>query len=175
VEVPEAFVRFLETGEREASITPREDQLDLDFWSLQYLTGANIEGCHRVYCQVRDELVRSWAASAPGSRPWAWWAFDSPRATAAQLSRIDPDVSLDDRRWWGVIRLVRNSDFPTVMHAARHDFGICDFGPDDVGVEYRIEAEAAYLKRLRLFLPGEARRLRPEAFEDELVIGTPAA
>ncbi|HWL93850.1 MAG TPA: hypothetical protein VNT79_09970, partial [Phycisphaerae bacterium] len=27
---------------------------------------------------LRDELLPKWIEENPGSRPWAWWAFDAP-------------------------------------------------------------------------------------------------
>lgn len=30
---------------------------------------------------VRDAVLAAWIAESPGTRPWAWWRFDSPAAT----------------------------------------------------------------------------------------------
>ena len=71
----------------------------------------------------------------PGSRPWAWWAFEGPD---------------DARLVFGLAPI----DEPTARASGvRYCRGVL------------VESEAAFLRRRSLLLPGEADRIPAEAFE----------
>lgn len=88
---------------------------------------------------VRDEFVAAWVTDNPGSRPFAWWKYDGP----------------------GPRRRVSGSGTETVVV---HAFGEPSFYDVDPVDPPAIESEAAFLDRHGLFLPGERRRVEPDAF-----------
>jgi hypothetical protein len=106
------------------------------------------------WAEHRDELLEDWIAEHPGRRPAAWWrweATESRRVLGGTADHIAPDVP-DVWEWvW------------------RQDFGVPAFWPQRARVI--VEAEATYLKRLGLLVPGEASELGPEDFEPEEVSG----
>ena len=81
----------------------------------------------------REMILEEWAAARPGSRPWAWWAFEAP----GPRRQVGPGPrSIGPQLWFGVPRFLE--------------------APPAVG---QYETERGYLKRHLLFLPGEERLL----------------
>ena len=109
-----------------------------------------------------DAVTRAWARRYPGTRPSAWWRFTAPEPRQrlggigdpahlhlATVDRLDyglPSawITARDRRTW-----------PCIPASAAID-------PADPPT---FEAEAEYLRRLGLLLPGEAARLTDEDYE----------
>ncbi len=91
---------------------------------------------------IASEAVRDWTTRYPGTRPAAWWEFDAPELrglTGGAFDRTDSP---------------RGRCFATgIPHIAR-------FNADPP----MVEAEAAYLDRLGLWLPGERARVSAAAF-----------
>lgn len=136
--------------------------------------------------------MQRWVREHPGTRPSLWWRFEAPRQTEDVHPGWDFDPAKPEPR-----RRVGGTGTPvcectcTVPH---YRYGIptewvlpgepdppgfeprgpalwlrecaVAFDPDDPP---RFEAEAAYLERYGLFLPGERRRLTPVDFEPEVV------
>lgn len=119
-----------------------------------------------VWTRHGDAATRAWARRYPGTRPSAWWRYAAPEprqrlggvgdaacmhlANAPRLDYGLPSawITAATRRTW--------SDIP---RAAAID-------PADPP---RFEAEATYLRRLGLLLPGEAARLRAEDYGPTII------
>lgn len=119
--------------------------------------------CHRYdafserWRAVRKELLAMWISEQPGTRPFAWWLIDAPRAGAGPQPRQHVGGS-------GRIATVGVYPETIVARAGAPCFEFVD--PDDPP---RIESEAAYLRRLSLLLPEESRALKRRDFEPELL------
>ena len=79
--------------------------------------------------ELRDELLSTWIEQHPGTRPYAWWRFESP-----ELRRqMEPGPeSIGPPDWFGC---------PSSFRGMPHD-----------GM---FETEGEYLDRLGLLTPGE--------------------
>jgi len=122
-------------------VTGERDQ-QLEGGLLPTFTGERL----RLWRQHRAALLAEFVDEHPGRRPWAWWAFDAPRLGLRRIvgggsCRAGNAVGCA----WGL---------PLVLDA-------------DPGHPPLVESEAAYLKRLRLLLPGELRRIKASEFEAE--------
>jgi hypothetical protein len=96
----------------------------------QMLRGLTLGDLRAVWSVVGEPLLARWAAEHPGTRPWAWWAWDAPELRG-------------ERDGW-----IAWSD------GAEGDPGL----PDGLDPR-RAETTAEYLSRLDLLLPGEAAAL----------------
>jgi hypothetical protein len=124
------------------------------FWSdVGYAAHPDLEAMARDWKDQRYELLTFWlqdparwrldnqvdstnpVPGGPGTRPWAWWAFDSPR----ELRR----VLVGDVPWLPIEDWPRETSFgkPTRFVRDPHDM--------------RWEAEAIYLARHGLLSPAE--------------------
>jgi hypothetical protein len=118
-----------------------------------FLYFSTIEQRAEIWRQLGADVVAKHAVDRPGTRPTKWWEYSAPEprrrvggvGTARPLAWLPLDRGLP-------------------VHWTEKD-------PHDPP---SFEAEAAYLKRLGLLLPGEARRLTAEDFEPEAV-GVPGA
>lgn len=117
----------------------------------------NLQAC---WSKVREVFLAEWVQEHPGERPYAWWAVDAPRARVDRGHGLDLDGPEPLRHLSGSGRPVGVS--PEHLARARGLAPFADIDPDDPPV---VESEAAYLRRHRLLLPGEARRLAKGAFE----------
>lgn len=96
----------------------------------------------RLWRQHRAELLAEFVEEHPGRRPWAWWAFDAP----------------------GLRRIVGGGPC-SAGNAAGCSWGLPLVLDADPRRPPLVESEAAYLKRLRLLLPGELRRIKASELE----------
>jgi hypothetical protein len=112
-DVPPWFLeRFLTWGERPSS---DEWQVDIEdrpewlggfaWWSMGYLVHADeVERARRIWDAVKPDLLRRWRREYPGTRPWAWWHFESPElcrpgeSEPACLSRLGLLTAAERRR-----------------------------------------------------------------------------
>jgi len=87
---------------------------------------------------MKDEILEDWAREQPGTRPRAWWEYNSkePRRRLGGTGEPDHGGNLQ----WGLPRFWT----PNLRGVA--------IDPEDPP---RFESEAAYLKRCGLLLPGE--------------------
>ena len=92
-----------------------------------------------------DEATATYARVYPGHRPLLWWRYSVPGAPFAHRNMVGSA---------GRVAFVGRYGIPYFVGTS----------VDDIR---QIESSAAYLQRMRLFLPGEASRLRPEDFEPE--------
>ena len=98
----------------------------------------------------RDELLPEWIALHPGSRPWAWWAFDAPARRETSDGSDHPFDRLERRelceKW--------HSEHPEMRHPER--FVELFFGVPAICVEAaRFESQRAYLARHNLLTEEE--------------------
>lgn len=102
--------------------------------------------------QHRDALLMEWVGDHPGTRPPGWWRLDAP-----ELRRVPPGqgVVTDESAYY------YTEGIPGVFPEARGQLVF-------VG-KVKVESEAAYLRRLGLFLKGEARRVRAAAYRPKVV------
>jgi hypothetical protein len=71
--VSEAVRYVLQYGE-----LPNGDS-DLGGWLDAFIKIGSAEALERDWLAVRDELLATWIADRPGTRPHGWWFFDAPR------------------------------------------------------------------------------------------------
>jgi len=120
-----------------------------------------------LWAEFREQVLEWWLKERPGTRPWCWWQFDAPErrrrvggtgTTFSEFGRdrdeYTPDFGLPTPRAW-----------LTGYEASSR--GVQSLDPADPPL---FEAQATYLKRLGLFLPGEEGRLKPGDFEPEAAI-----
>ena len=93
--------------------------------------------------ELRDDLLPAWIAENPGTRPYAWWAFDAPEPRRCLSG---PGRSI-----------LREPDAPS--WAKRLSFGVpFVLSGEDFKNPSEYESESAYLRRLGL-MTDEERRL----------------
>jgi hypothetical protein len=100
----------------------------------------------QVWAEHREQVVAEHVKEHPGSRPVLWWQYTAPQARLRLGGVGQPDGPGPDQHgliygvpmYWGELS---EADPPC------------------------FESEAAFLRRLGLFLPGEASRLGPEDFK----------
>ena len=125
-----------------------------EWGALVYFGGfAGATGEAELWAMWKGPLLAEWVAERPGTRPPAWWQFEAP-----ELRKVRPGQGV------GICNSSGSSDgIPYVFPSNEERDGLVFEG------ELRIEGEAAYLKRLGLFIEGEARRVPRGAFADEVV------
>jgi len=95
----------------------------------------------------RDKVLKDWIKDRPGSRPFAWWQFDSPKHPTKFIPINLDQVEMVERDYiiWGVTHFPGPEVFPEPA--------------------YLFESQAAYLQRKKLLVKGESARIKPEDFE----------
>ncbi len=120
----------------------------------------------------RDDILVNWIAAKPGGRPSCWWAYDAPeprrRLGGKGTPRHDalaysPDYERGIPASW-------LSASNIAFYAKGDDFPYDPFDPNDRPV---FESEANYLRRLKLFAPGEARRIKKSQYTPETITWRP--
>jgi hypothetical protein len=113
----------------------------------------NKEDPEVVWERHAEVVTAYYARKFPGLRPCLWWRFNSPEPR---------------RRLGGTGKLLQET-CPAIQ--LRHEFGLpADWGALSETDPPAFEAEATYLRRLDLLLPGELERLGPKAFEPRVVL-----
>jgi hypothetical protein len=155
-----------------------------DWWSIETPLG-------KLWAAHRDAILPVWVVERPGCRPRCWWRFTAPRMAAGVWPGFWFDGQLPEprRRLGGTglacheclaniprfelglpVEWLDAAGHATFARIARED------GQDFAGVAVdacdppRFEAQAAYLERHGLLLPGERKRLRRADFEPETVV-----
>jgi hypothetical protein len=144
------------------------------------------EALAALWAEHGADEVEEYAADWPGTRPLRWWEYDAPRG---------PDGKADPRPRLGGIGTLRSDclayvpqtwcgrsvDFVTADDVAMYGGPIGLNGkprpaghvfagvPIDWRDPPRFESEAAYLRRHKLLLPGEAARLTESDYEPEVL------
>lgn len=121
------------------------------------------------WAEVRDDLMAAHVKAYPGTRPWAWWELDAPRPTTRPVREPEWVFArrVDGRRQIGGSGQPMHEKYRAYL--PRYTFGIPTMAECDPGDPPQFEAEASYLKRHDLLLPGEEQRLKPEDFEPEVL------
>ena len=156
--IPEWQVKFLKDGQKPEPVSPefffifgRDDQRLL------------------VWKKVREEVLSQWVKDYPGSRPWAWWRFDSPRMALLKDRPFVRDRVCEPRRKLSGAGKPLYLRYKVLLPEI--NFGIPQswygYNLDDPPV---YESQASYLKRLDLLLKNEEKRLTTEDFEPETII-----
>jgi hypothetical protein len=159
-----------------APIAARQPRDPLDPLLEQWLQGGNAGAMKflsrvplaDVWGEQRDRILAEHVERSPGTRPLRWWEYD---AVEPRLRLGGVGTPLHE---FTAYSLVLRCGIP--MHWRRSgDF--CDltridplrWPPIDPNDPPRYESQAAYLKRLDLLLPDEARRLHRADFQPEAV------
>jgi hypothetical protein len=117
---------------------------------------------------AREWLVAEWIRQFPGTRPWAWWRYDSPEPRR-RVGGVG-DVFSPNKLEFGL-----ETDWVTPSMASfyrRHarDFGPFDKVPIDSNDPPRFESESAFLDRYNLLTADERQRLPEDAFEPVAIL-----
>ncbi len=164
-------------------------ETEADRFELFYLSAVDrrtkgIKPCLRDLWELhREAIVAEWAVMNPGTRPSCWWAWDAPRQPVGTHEGCFWDGQLPQPRQRiggvGSLRCDHLAYVPTFhfgIPAGWVTIGDLEtFGPGFRGVPIsaadppRFEAQATYLERFALLLPGEAKRLKPADFKPEVV------
>ncbi len=117
----------------------------------------------------RDDILANWIALHPGSRPSCWWRFDSPEPRQ-RLGGIGT-ASHDALAYTSSFAKGIPDSWLTASDAAFYfpeglDDGVQAFDADNAP---QFESEAVYLRRLKLFAPGEARRIKKSQYAPERI------
>jgi hypothetical protein len=122
---------------------PERDAEGFSDWVVLHFVDRGA-GARKLWAQHRKQLLSEWIQTAPGTRPWAFWEFDLPE---------------DAER-----RKVRGSGEESAAYYGAGYRGYFDADPADPP---RVESDAAFLRRLKLLLPGEEKRIPRRAFQPE--------
>ena len=124
---------------------------------LYFMTDAELRGA---WNQAKDEILEEWVREYPGSRPRAWWKYESPEPR---------------RRVGGV----GQAAFEVSAYVEQYERGVPDHWVtradflSGIVVDPKnppsFESEAHYLRRLGLLQADELGRLTPADFEPEAV------
>lgn len=126
-----------------------------DFFNTAYgrnPTGEALERMRTDWNRYRDELLREWIASRPGSRPFGWWTFDA----VERRETIDGSVHPFDRPERRALCEKWHARNPNQGYDRR--FWELYYGMPAIVVGegmVRYESERAYLKRLGLLTSDE--------------------
>jgi hypothetical protein len=135
---------------------------------------------------VRSDLLRDWIAAHPGTRPHAWWTFDSPEPQRRRLGGIGtpaheclayvPAFRFGIPATWvdrfsaeyytGHARDIHGNRIGTAYANRAEPFHGRAIDPQDPP---RYESEATFLDRHGLLSAAERMALPAGAFEDEVV------
>lgn len=129
----------------------------------------------RVWRTWRAPILEAWVVACPGTRPWAWWVLDAPelRRRVGGSGRAAHEVTNTAEAYeYGVPRawLDRETADAIARYASDRSRAeeIRGAGVDPADPP-RYESQAAYLRRLGLFAPGEARRVPADAYAPERI------
>ena len=118
-----------------------------------------------------EQVIAEWAVEFPGTRPKNWWIYDAPREALGKYpGRYFDGKFAEPRLRVSGVGVTSADHYPAVSPS--FEFGIPTYWHEiDRSDPPTFEAEATYLERLGLLLPGERRRLRKEDFEPESICG----
>jgi len=117
---------------------------------------------------IRSDILADWIREHPGTRPAAWWRYDAPepRLRVGGIGDVVPAYDFPDNLHFGIFR--KSAFVCERLLSAVAPFG-AHLVPFDESDPPRYESQASYLKRRKLFLPGEEKRLTDADFEDEVI------
>jgi hypothetical protein len=161
VPVDEVIWTWLLDGERQAG--------NVDIWSLDAYGDKPNSELRALWADLGAAVVATYVDVHSGKRPRCWWRLEAPEKRRRVGGRGVPESSL--------LAVVPTFDRGVPTDWCKDDWiwtrdgGTPPEGyePFEDGDPPRYEAQATYLKRLRLLLPGEARRLRAVDFAPEII------
>jgi hypothetical protein len=117
--------------------------------TLEMFMARDLELGRKEWSHFRDRVIAEWVADKPGTRPWAFWEYDSPRHPTKFIPINLDEVEMVERNYirFGITHRPGPALFPEPP--------------------FLFESEAAYLKRRKLLLKGEIRRIKPEDFKSK--------
>ena len=117
---------------------------------------------------AREEILADFIAEHPGRRPFFWWIADAPgpRLRVGGKGDLVPAYDHPDNWKFGIFRKGCFMDEELLRNIDTHGRVFQVYNPAAPPV---FESEAAYLRRHKLFLPGEEKRLTDADFEAEEV------
>ncbi len=119
--------------------------------------------------ESREDLLRDFIKANPGRRPFASWKFDlsEPRRRVGGKGEVFPGNDHPANLRFGLpTRFVtaRDANIFRKVNPGGREYKLYD--PSDPP---RYESEAAYLRRLGLFVKGEEKRVPLDAFEPMVI------
>jgi hypothetical protein len=144
-----------------------------------------------LWLQYQGTLLPSWVGDHPGRRPACWWRYSAPRQAVGTWPgywfdgrlpeprrRVggtgDPDsdhLAIVPNYAYGIPATWLDDWWADRLRRERRDLTICAYCEADPPL---YEAQASYLERHGLFLPGERERLTDADFEP-VAAASPAA
>ena len=123
----------------------------------------DLEDLREGWLELRDGIMAAWVQEHPGSRPWAFWQFDS-KEPRRRLDGVPPHD--DPRRRAFVATIAASLDSPEegqryIARTRELRFGVPSVWVYDIDGEAaaRYETEVAYLRRMGLLGKEEAKAL----------------
>jgi hypothetical protein len=145
-----------------------------------WVAGISLDAAAELYRSHAAEMIAEHIAENPGSRPRLWWQHCAPEprrrlggigSSNAHFGFGTPEFGIPAARDW---MWPDNPNFADVMDRPWREMpwmkGVEPVDPSD---SPRYESQAAFLKRHQLFVRGEAARLTPADFADEVVRRAP--
>jgi hypothetical protein len=106
------------------------------------------------WTELGDVVMRDWIRERPGSRPWAWWAFDAPERRQRIDGKLHP---FDNKQRTLAVARSDNSEFWRRAYALNWGRPAAFIPPYDNGTTAAsYEEEWEYLVRLNLLRPEDS-------------------
>ncbi len=134
--------------------------------------------------QIKDEVLAGWIEELPGTRPLHWWRFSAPEPRRRLGGTGTPSHEVLADTPWYIFGIP--ASWVSRWQADFYNGRARDIHGHRIGTEYEeghfagvaidandppeYEAEASFLERHALFLPGERERLGAADFEPEAVL-----
>ncbi len=124
----------------------------------------------RLWGMYATEITEEHAQENPGTRPFRWWQFDAPeprqRIRGIGTPRHECLADVEELMFGVPVGWITDDDIEAYVRI-NSPLAVPPVDPDDPPL---YEAQAAYLERLGLLLPGERKRLKPKDFKPQSVI-----
>lgn len=129
------------------------------------------------WLRFKNEIMKDWIQKYPGSRPWAWWKFESPKEKRRRVDGTgdaQTDIFKSYLKSGQVLKIKDNFPFgvPELWFQEHHkkmypkrEFEVLD--KDDPPT---FEGQAEYLKRHGLMSKSEIKRVPSDAYASESVL-----
>ncbi len=146
---------------RDQPVDPQTHAERVEEFCLTDCDGADpspgVPGLRRLWEAHGAAILAEWVEIAPGTRPSCWWRWSSPRwQRQSDLGEPRQLTGAEIEPWH-----LRQTDFALGVPAV----AVLRVGRGSV----QVESQAAYLRRHRLLLPGEAKWLTSKDFALEAV------
>jgi hypothetical protein len=154
-EAPPAHVEYLLDG-------------DYDGNDEKFFFSVDDAAVRAAWAALRDDLLRDWIRECPGTRPWAWWKHDAPKAKAPEIPKWHLSEMVEPRRRIGGAGAPSWEKYPAIL-----PYYTCGIPDSWEGIDKAdpptFESEASYLDRHGLLSETERKVLPPDAFEPEAI------